>query len=48
MTGPPSPNGQPEFVRERGYQPWHAPEPLPLIDDDDVTLVAWMAVEKPE
>ncbi len=33
------------FVRERGLQPWRPPAPLPPIDEEDVTLVAWMAVE---
>ena len=33
------------FVRERGFQPWRPPEPLPPIDADDVTLVVWMAIE---
>lgn len=33
------------FVRERGLQPWKAPEPLPPIDASDVNLVVWMAVE---
>ena len=39
------------FVRERGLQPWKAPEPLPPIDESDIRLVVWMAVEstvKPE
>lgn len=34
-----------DFVRERGLQPWKAPEPLPPIDASDVQLVVWMAVE---
>lgn len=33
------------FVRERGFQPFKAPEPLPPIDDDDIRLIVWMAVE---
>lgn len=33
------------FVKERGFQPWKPPEPLPPIEPDDVTLVVWMAVE---
>lgn len=33
------------FVRERGFQPWRPPEPLPPIEHDDVRLVVWMAVE---
>lgn len=35
-----------QFVRERGLQPWKAPEPLPPIDDADIRLVVWMAVER--
>lgn len=34
-----------DFVRERGLQPWKAPEPLPPIDLSDIQLVVWMAVE---
>jgi hypothetical protein len=33
------------FVRERGFQPWRPPEPLPPIDSEDVRLVVWMAIE---
>jgi len=32
-------------VREFGLQPWKAPEPLPPIAEDEITLVVWMAVE---
>jgi hypothetical protein len=32
------------FVKERGFQPWKPPEPLPPIESEDVTLVVWMAV----
>jgi hypothetical protein len=32
-------------VRERGFQPWKPPAPLPSIDAEDVTLVVWMGVE---
>ncbi|MCC6349572.1 MAG: hypothetical protein IT347_08275 [Candidatus Eisenbacteria bacterium] len=32
-------------VRELGLQPWKPPEPLPPIDEDEITLVVWMAVE---
>ena len=28
-----------------GLQPWKAPEPLPPIDEADVQLVVWMAVD---
>lgn len=34
-----------ERVKLLGLQPWKAPKPLPPIDEDEVTLVAWMAVE---
>lgn len=34
-----------DFVRERGYQPWKAPEALPPIEDDDIKLTVWMAVD---
>lgn len=34
------------FVRERGFQPWRPPQPLPPIDAGDVHLVVWMAVER--
>ncbi len=38
------------FVRERGFQPWQPPEPLPPIELEDVTLVVWMAIvaDEPE
>lgn len=32
-------------ARELGLQPWKAPEPLPPIDEDEIVLVVWMAVE---
>lgn len=32
------------FVKERGFQPWHPPKPLPPIQADDVNVVVWMAV----
>lgn len=34
-----------ETVQELGLQPWKAPEPLPPIEEGDVVLVVWMAVE---
>jgi len=34
-----------ERVRMLGLQPWKAPEPLPPIDEEDIVLVVWMAVE---
>ncbi len=35
-----------ERVKLLGLQPWKAPEPLPPIDEDEVQLVVWMAVEQ--
>lgn len=32
-------------VRELGLRPYEAPEPLPVIDGDEIQLVAWMGVE---
>jgi hypothetical protein len=32
-------------ARELGLQPWKAPEPLPPIDQEEIVLVVWMAVE---
>lgn len=32
-------------IRERGWQPWKPPEPLPPIDAEDITMVVWMAVD---
>ncbi len=34
-------------VRELGLRPYEAPEPLPVIDEDEVQLVAWMGVGGP-
>lgn len=34
-----------ERVRELGLQPWKPPKPLPPIDEDEIALVVWMAVE---
>lgn len=33
-------------VRELGLQPFVAPDPLPVIDEDEVHLVCWMAVDE--
>lgn len=33
-----------EKVRELGLQPWKAPEPLPVIDQEEVELVVWMGL----
>lgn len=33
-----------EKVRELGLQPYQAPEPLPVIEEDEIKLVSWMAV----
>ena len=34
-------------VRELGLQPFVAPEPLPVIEEDEVQLLCWMAVDAP-
>jgi len=34
-----------EKVHELGLQPFVQPEPLPVIDEDEITLVCWMAVD---
>lgn len=45
LTGPETTKVLAHFVRERGLQPYKAPEPLPPIDPEDIRLVVWMAVE---
>jgi len=32
-------------VRELGLRPYEPPQPLPVIDEDEIQLVAWMGVE---
>lgn len=32
-------------VRELGLQPFIQPEPLPVIDEEDIALICWMAVD---
>ncbi|MBI1798558.1 MAG: DEAD/DEAH box helicase family protein [Candidatus Eisenbacteria bacterium] len=32
-------------VLELGLQPWKAPEPLPPIDEEEIALVVWIAVD---
>jgi len=34
-----------EKVRELGLQPFVHPEPLPVIDEDEIVLICWMAVD---
>lgn len=34
-----------EKVRELGLQPFVQPEPLPVIDEGDIALICWMAVD---
>jgi hypothetical protein len=34
-------------VKELGLQPYEAPEPLPPIDSDQVSLICWMGVSAP-
>ena len=33
------------LVKTLGLQPWRPPEPLPPIEEEDIVLVVWMAVE---
>jgi len=35
-----------EKVRELGLQPFRAPDALPPIDQDEIQLIAWMAVDR--
>jgi len=35
-----------EKVRELGLQPFVQPQPLPVIDEDEITLICWMAVDE--
>ena len=37
-----------EKVRELGLQPFVQPEPLPVIDEDEIALVCWMTVDGPQ
>ena len=37
-----------EKVHELGLQPYQAPEPLPVIDEEEVQLVCWMGVSAQE
>ena len=34
-----------EFVLKTGLEPFIAPDPLPPIEEEDVQLVAWIAME---
>lgn len=34
-----------ERVHELGLQPWRPPQALPPIDEDDIVLIVWMAVD---
>ena len=34
-----------EFVLKTGLEPFIAPEPLPPIEEEDVQLIAWIALE---
>jgi hypothetical protein len=34
-----------ETVRRLGLEPFKAPEPLPPIEEQDVRLICWMAVD---
>lgn len=35
-----------ELVKDLGLQPFKAPEPLPPIEEDEVNLVVWMALQR--
>jgi hypothetical protein len=37
-----------EKVDELGLQPYEAPDPLPIIDEDEVKLICWMAITAEE
>ena len=34
-----------EKIREMGLQPFQQPDPLPPIQEEDVMLICWMAVD---
>jgi len=34
-----------EKVRELGLQPFVHPQPLPVIDEEEIALICWMAVD---
>ena len=34
-----------EEVERIGAEPFHAPEPLPPIETEEIHLIAWMAIE---
>ena len=34
-----------DFVLKTGLEPFIAPAPLPPIEEDDVQLIAWIALE---
>ncbi len=34
-----------DFVLKTGLEPFIAPEPLPPIEEEDVLLIAWIALE---
>ena len=37
-----------EKVAELGLEPFSPPEPLPVIDEDEIALVCWMLVDSEE
>ena len=37
-----------ETVRQLGLEPFRAPEPLPPIEEEDVRLICWLAVDNPQ
>jgi hypothetical protein len=45
QSSPKAAAGIVETVRRLGLQPFQAPEPLPPILPEDVTLICWIAIE---
>jgi hypothetical protein len=37
-----------EEVENIGAEPFHPPEPLPPIEEEEVHLITWMAIERPD
>jgi hypothetical protein len=37
-----------EFVLKTGLEPFQAPDPLPPIDEEEIRLIGWVALEAQE
>jgi len=37
---------KPIFDNRDGAEPFHAPEPLPPIEPEEIHLITWMAIER--